>query len=200
MACSSLRASSRRTTRRCPAPSLPLPASVPDTWSLQPRQRVVYQGTTLNCGESLQRARTGRRGMRRRAPSKRDVGRGFVGSTLARASAGDIQRKKRTVSHTHITSQPTVSISDRATHRHGGFTAGTNGCALALDREPAGGRRRELPPPVRRPTAPGVPDPGRVAAGMRSESTDGSCSSRGLRQVRLQSHHFGWADLSVDNS
>jgi hypothetical protein len=121
MACSSLRASSRRTTRRCPAPSLPLPASVPDTWSLQPRQRVVYQGTTLNCGESLQRARTGRRGMRRRAPPKRDVGRRFVGSTLVRASAGDIQRKKRTVSHTHITSQPTVSMSDRATHRYGGF-------------------------------------------------------------------------------
>jgi hypothetical protein len=151
MACSSLRASSRRTTRRCPAPSLPLPASVPDTWSLQPRQRVVYQGTTLNCGESLQRARTGRRGMRRRAPPKRDVGRRFVGSTLVRASAGDIQRKKRTVSHTHITSQPTVSMSDRATHRHGGFTAGTNGCALALDREPAGSRRRELLLPVRPP-------------------------------------------------
>ncbi len=51
-------------------------------------------------------------------------GRGFVGSTLARASAGDIQRKKRTVSHTHITSPPIVSMFERATYRHGGFTAG----------------------------------------------------------------------------
>jgi len=34
----------------------PAPASVPDTRSLQPRQSSVNQGTTLNCGESLQHA------------------------------------------------------------------------------------------------------------------------------------------------
>lgn len=41
---------------RASSATTPLLASVTDTWSLQRQQSVVYQGTTLNCGESLQHA------------------------------------------------------------------------------------------------------------------------------------------------